>query len=127
MPNDLLTSTARGNAPGLPGGALDVEGATPETLLEERYGQLYFGTSWQRGLPGSLNRSHPQYTWFVDMQAGWQWGYQEVNYGISTGRGMEVVGDDELAFSMGYQSAPQNGDGESGGTAAITYSTRFGR
>ncbi|SNS52605.1 tetratricopeptide repeat protein [Pseudomonas segetis] len=127
LPNDLLTSTARGNAPGLPGGALDVEGATPETLLEERYGQLYFGTSWQRGLPGSLNRSHPQYTWFVDMQAGWQWVDQEVNYGISTGLGMEVVGDDELAFSMGYQSAPQNGDGESGGTAAITYSTRFGR
>ncbi|WP_339489355.1 tetratricopeptide repeat protein [Pseudomonas sp. EL_65y_Pfl2_R95] len=127
LPEDLLTSAALGNAPGLAGGALDEEGATPETLLEERYGQLYLGTNFQRGLPGSLNRSHPQYTWFVDMQAGWQWVEQEVNYAISTGVGMEVIGDDELAFSMGYQSAPQNGDGEAGGTAAITYSTRFGR
>ncbi|MFI8482331.1 tetratricopeptide repeat protein [Pseudomonas sp. NPDC078700] len=127
LPDDLLTSAANANASGLSGGALDVEGATPETLLEERYGQLYVGTSFQRGLPGSLNRSHPQYTWFVDMQAGWQWVDQEVNYAISTGLGMEVIGDDELAFSMGYQSAPQNGDGEAGGTAAITYSTRFGR
>lgn len=132
LPDDLLKQMEVDDLNGDPvivqmGGALSVDDATPETLLEERYGQLYVGTNFQRGLPGSLNRSHPQYTWFVDMQAGWQWVEQEVNYAISTGVGMEVIGDDELAFSMGYQSAPQNGDGEPGGTAAITYSTRFGR
>lgn len=132
LPEDLLARREVVNGDGdaffVPlGGALAEDDATPETLLEERYGQLYLGTSWQRGLPGSLNRSHPQYTWFVDMQAGWQWVEQEINYAISTGVGVEVLGDDELAFSMGYQSAPQNGDGEPGGTAAITYSTRFGR
>lgn len=132
LPDDLLVrkvfTDADGDESFLPqGGALAEDDATPETLLEARYGQLYVGTSFQRGLPGSLNRSHPQYTWFVDMQAGWQWVEEDINYAISTGVGMEVLGDDELAVSMGYQSAPQNGDGEAGGTAAITYSSRFGR
>ncbi|HCP54115.1 MULTISPECIES: tetratricopeptide repeat protein [Pseudomonas] len=132
LPDDLLVRKEVVNDNGddffIPlGGALAVDDATPETLLEERYGQLYLGTSWQRGLPGSLNRSHPQFTWFVDLQAGWQWVEQDINYAVSTGVGMEVLGDDELAFSMGYQSAPQNGNGEPGGTAAITYSSRFGR
>jgi hypothetical protein len=31
------------------------------------------------------------------------------NYGINTGIGVEVLGDDELALTFGYQSAPQAG------------------
>ena len=34
---------------------------------------------------------------------------------------------DELAFTFGYQSAPQGGGGDAGGTLGVTYSTRFGR
>ncbi|MNC80064.1 hypothetical protein D3C75_1327290 [compost metagenome] len=63
----------------------------------------------------------------LDVNAGWQWLDNTVNYGFSTGIGMEVFGDDELALTMGYQSAPEGGGGESGGTVGVSYSLRFGR
>ena len=106
---------------------LDVETVTAADLLQSRYGQLYVGTTWRRGIPGALVRSKPQYTWLVDMTAGWQWTDQTFNYGINTGVGFEVLGDDELALTFGYQSAPQGGDGKSGGTLGMSYGVRFGR
>ncbi|MCP1499544.1 hypothetical protein J2Y86_004251 [Pseudomonas migulae] len=96
-------------------------------LLQSRYGQLYVGSSWRRGIPGALVRTKPQYTWLVDVTAGWQWLDQTFNYGINTGIGFEVLGDDELALTFGYQSAPQGGDGQSGGTLGVSYGVRFGR
>jgi hypothetical protein len=96
-------------------------------LLQSRYGQLYVGSSWRRGIPGALVRTKPQYTWLVDVTAGWQWLDQTFNYGLNTGIGFEVLGDDELALTFGYQSAPQGGDGKSGGTLGVSYGVRFGR
>ena len=105
----------------------DPETVKASDLLQSRYGQLYVGTTWRRGIPGALVRSKPQYTWLVDMTAGWQWTDQTFNYGINTGVGFEVLGDDELALTFGYQSAPQGGDGKSGGTLGMSYGVRFGR
>ncbi|VVM81719.1 hypothetical protein PS645_02306 [Pseudomonas fluorescens] len=104
----------------------------PETvlasdLLQSTYSQLYVGSSWRRGLPGALVRTKPQYTWLVDVTAGWQWLDQTFNYGINTGIGVQVLGDDELALTFGYQSAPQGGDGQAGGTLGVSYGVRFGR
>lgn len=96
-------------------------------LLQSRYGQLYVGSTWRRGIPGALVRTKPQYTWLVDVTAGWQWLDQTFNYGLNTGIGFEVLGDDELALTVGYQSAPQGGDGKSGGTLGVSYGVRFGR
>ncbi|WP_437880228.1 tetratricopeptide repeat protein [Pseudomonas sp. LRF_L74] len=109
------------------GGPLRIEEARASDLLQSRYGQLYVGTTLRRGLPGSLNRERPQYTWLVDLMTGWQWTDNTINYGINVGLGMEVIGDDELAFTFGYQSAPRGGNGEPGGVLGMTYSTRFGR
>ncbi|MDZ5433345.1 tetratricopeptide repeat protein [Pseudomonas fluorescens] len=106
---------------------LDIETVTASDLLQSRYGQLYVGSSWRRGLPGALVRTKPQYTWLVDLTAGWQWTDSTFNYGINTGIGVEVLGDDELAFTFGYQSAPQGGDGKAGGTLGVSYGVRFGR
>lgn len=120
--NALLT-----DLPTLAGGPLRAEEAIALDLLQEEYGQLYVGSSWRRGFPGALNRTRGQYTWLVDVLAGWQWTDSTFNYGVSTGLGIEVLGDDELAFSVGYQSAPRGGDGEAGGTLGVSYSLRFGR
>ncbi|WDH20030.1 tetratricopeptide repeat protein [Pseudomonas chlororaphis] len=117
------------------GGGIDLAGAgledpnqiTSQTLLQKRYGQLFFGSSWRRGFPGALNRTRGQYTWLVDVSSGWQWTDNTINYAVSTGVGTEVIGDDELAVTFGYQSAPQGGTGKSGGTAGVSYSVRFGR
>lgn len=109
------------------GGPLRVEEPSALDLLQDAYGQVYVGSSWRRGFPGALNRTRAQYTWLVDVMAGWQWTDSTFNYGVSTGIGMEVLGDDELAFSVGYQSAPRGGEGEAGGTLGVSYSLRFGR
>ncbi len=106
---------------------LDVNAVTADNLLQSRYGQLYVGTTWRRGIPGALVRTKPQYTWLVDVTAGWQWTDQTFNYGMNTGIGFEVLGGDELALTVGYQSAPQGGDGKSGGTLGMSYGVRFGR
>lgn len=99
----------------------------PADYLQERFGQVYVASTWRRGFPGALNRETPQYSWLVDVLAGWQWTEQQVGYAINAGVGTRLLGDDELAFTLGYQSAPRNGDGEPGGTLSLTYSTRFGR
>lgn len=113
--------------PSLAGGPLRADEAVAADLLQEEYGQLYLGSSWRRGFPGAINRTRGQYTWLVDVLAGWQWTDSTFNYGVSTGLGLEVFGDDELAITVGYQSAPQGGDGEAGGTLGVSYSLRFGR
>lgn len=79
MPDDLLAAH---------GGALALDGARSQDLLQDRYGQVYLGSTWRRGFPGALNRSRPQYTWIVDTLAGWQWTEKEFNYGIDLGIGM---------------------------------------
>jgi hypothetical protein len=63
----------------------------------------------------------------IDTLAGWQWTERQFNYGINVGIGVELFGDDELAMTLGYQSAPRGGEGDPGGSLGITYSTRFGR
>ena len=110
-------------------GAQAVDVTTPlsaSDLLQARYGQVYVGSSWRRGMPGALNRTQPQYTWLVDVTAGWPWVDKTFNYGIDTGIGMVLLGDDELALKVGYQSSPQGGAG-AGGTLGVSYGLRFGR
>ena len=52
LPDDLLAAH---------GGALTLDGARSQDLLQDRYGQVYLGSTWRRGFPGALNRSRPQY------------------------------------------------------------------
>ncbi|UAW99488.1 tetratricopeptide repeat protein [Halopseudomonas nanhaiensis] len=109
------------------GGALRVDAVAADTLLQDEFGRVYAGTSLQRGIPGALNRTRGQYTWSLDLLAGWQFTDSSFVYGINAGIGVELLGDDELAITGGYQSAPRGGGGEPGGTLGLTYSLRFGR
>lgn len=127
--NRTLDDLASGNGGPVknPDDPLESPTVLASDLLQSRYGQLYVGSSWRRGMPGALNRTRPQYTWLVDVTAGWQWFDRSFNYGLSTGVGVEILGDDELALTLGYQSAPQGGDGQSGGILGVSYGVRFGR
>ena len=98
-----------------------------DQLLPERVGQFYVGSQWRRGLPGALNRTRGQYTWLLDTSTGWDWEEQSMTYAINAGLGVELLGDDELSLTGGYQSAPIGGDGDSGGNVNLSYSVRFGR
>ncbi|SDS01675.1 Tetratricopeptide repeat-containing protein [Halopseudomonas xinjiangensis] len=109
------------------GGALRLDSVAANTFLDEEFGRVYAGTSIQRGIPGALNRTRAQYTWSLDLLAGWQFINSSFVYGINAGIGIELLGDDELAITGGYQSAPRGSGGEPGGTLGLTYSHRFGR
>lgn len=112
----------------LPTYPINNEPLTTSSLLVEKYKYAYLGTSLQRGTPGFLNRTEPQYTWLVDAIVGYQWPNNKITYAISTGIGIEVLGDDELAFNFGYQSAPKSQfKSKPGGTLDVNYSLRFGR
>ena len=97
-------------------------------MLVEKYKYAYLGTSLQRGVPGFLNRTEPQYTWMIDAVVGQQWPENKITYSISAGIGTEVFGDDELALNFAYQSAPKSQlKSKPGGTLGVSYSLRFGR
>lgn len=100
---------------------------TADQLLPERVGRVYVGSHLSRGMPGALNRTRGQYTWLLDTSLGWDWEDQSSNFSVTGGVGIEIFGDDELAFTAGYQSAPIGGAGKAGGTATLSYSSRFGR
>jgi hypothetical protein len=116
------------------GGALELDRFNPVRqdritagdLLQERYGQVFIGSTWRRGSPGNLGRTSPQYTWLLDTNAGWQWQDHTFNYGVAAGIGFSVLGGDELAVKLGYQSAPQGAGGKAGGVLNISYSVRLG-
>lgn len=109
------------------GGVINQGDLTAEELLPDRVGRFYVGSQLRRGYPGALNRTRGQYTWLLDTATGWDWVEQSMNYSVNAGVGVEVLGDDELSFTAGYQSEPVGGDGEPGGTVNISYSSRFGR
>ncbi|MCJ8168929.1 tetratricopeptide repeat protein [Atopomonas sediminilitoris] len=118
LPDDLLAAN---------GGVLRLDEPTPADLLPARFGEIYVGSLFKRGIPGHLNRYMPQFTWLVDTQVGYQWPERSIAYNVNVGLGVEVLGDDELALMYGYSSAPSGGGGEAGGQWQLTYSTRFGR
>ncbi len=109
------------------GGALRLGAVTAQTFLDDEFGRVYAGTSLQRGIPGALNRIRAQYSWSLDLLAGWQFTDSSFVYAINAGVGFALLGDDELAITGGYQSAPRGSGGEPGGTLGLTYSLRFGR
>lgn len=112
----------------LPVNPADKTAFNTNSLLSEKYKYAYLGTTLQRGTPGFLNRTEPQYTWILDAVIGRQWPENKMTYSLSAGIGTQVFGDDELAFTFGYQSAPKSQlDSQSGGTIGVSYSARFGR
>ncbi|SDS95703.1 Tetratricopeptide repeat-containing protein [Halopseudomonas sabulinigri] len=125
--NNRLDSTNLSSLLSSNGGVVNQGDLTTEELLPERVGRFYVGSQLRRGFPGALNRTRGQYTWLLDTAAGWDWVEQGMTYSVNAGVGIEVLGDDELSFTTGYQSAPLGGDGESGGNVNISYSSRFGR
>ncbi|HKM26490.1 MAG TPA: biofilm formation protein PelB, partial [Thiopseudomonas sp.] len=112
----------------LPNYPVDNEPLNTSSLLVEKYKYAYIGTSLQRGTPGALNRTVPQYSWMIDAVVGHQWPDKKITYAVTAGIGTEVFGDDELALNVGYQSAPKSQfENKPGGTLGVSYSLRFGR
>lgn len=127
MQRNKLTNSSLDSLLVANGGVVRQSALNADQLLPERVGRVYVGSHLSRGTPGALNRTRGQYTWLLDTSLGWDWEDQSSNFSVTGGVGIEVLGDDELAFTAGYQSAPIGGAGKAGGTATLSYSSRFGR
>lgn len=99
--------------------------ASPGTLLAEDYERIGLTTRWQHGEPGALYRTTPEPRYFVGLGAGYVLSTSSPDFGIDIGVGWRVVGDDDLALSLGYTS--DGLDGNSRTDLNLTYTLYFGR
>ncbi|MEC7377863.1 MAG: hypothetical protein VX421_09620, partial [Pseudomonadota bacterium] len=99
--------------------------ASPGTLLAENYERIGLTTRWQHGEPGALYRTTPEPRYFVGLGAGYVLSTSSPDFGIDIGVGWRVVGDDDLALSLGYTS--DGLDGNSRTDLNLTYTLYFGR
>jgi Tfp pilus assembly protein PilF len=78
-----------------------------DSVLTSKFGRIGIGTTLQHGDPGHLVHREASPHWLLDMDAGYQWLSKRVDWGIAGGLGWRVLGDDELALTMGYASDNQ--------------------
>lgn len=99
--------------------------SSPGTLVAEDYERVGLATRWYHGEPGALYRTSPEPRFFVGLGAGYVLSTSSPDFGVDLGFGWRVVGDDDLALSLGYTS--DGLDGSSRTDLNLTYTLYFGR
>lgn len=98
-----------------------------DTILPEDYGQVFIGTTLQRGDLHALNARTPSPRYLVNAAVAYQWPLSQVSFAVSFGLGWRIMGNDELALTYGYNSKPLGGQGDAAQDIRLSYSYRFGR
>ena len=99
--------------------------ATPGSLLADNYERIGIETRWYHGEPHALYRTTAEPRFFVGLGAGYVLSTSSPDFGVDLGVGWRVVGDDDLAFSLGYTS--DGLDGSARTDLNLTYTLYFGR
>lgn len=99
--------------------------ASPQTLLTDEYQRVGINTRWYHGEPQALYRTTPEPRFFVGLGTGYVLSTSRPDFRADLGFGWRVVGDDDLAFSVGYSS--EGLDGSSRTNLNLTYTLYFGR
>ncbi|MGI9287317.1 MAG: hypothetical protein ACR2P1_18180, partial [Pseudomonadales bacterium] len=100
---------------------------SPDTILPEDYGQVFIGTTLQRGDLHALNVRTPSPRYLFNTAIAYQWPLSQVSFAVSFGLGWRIMGNDELALTYGYNSKPLGGQGDAAQDIRLSYSYRFGR
>ncbi|MGI9292530.1 MAG: tetratricopeptide repeat protein [Pseudomonadales bacterium] len=100
---------------------------SPDTILPEDYGQVFIGTTLQRGDLHALNARTPSPRYLFNTAVAYQWPLSQVSFAVSFGLGWRIMGNDELALTYGYNSKPLGGQGDAAQDIRLSYSYRFGR
>lgn len=99
--------------------------ASPGSLITEDYERIGVESRWFHGEPHALYRSAPEPRFFVGLAAGYVLSTSSPDFGVDLGMGWRVVGDDDLALSLGYTS--DGLDGSARADLNLTYTLYFGR
>lgn len=106
---------------------LSSTGLGAQALLPQEFGQFVLGSSWQHGDLHSLNARAPTPRYLLNTSMSYQWPRNELGFAVELGLGWRLFGNDELALSYRYNSAPIGTDGNSAQDIRVSYSYRFGR
>ena len=74
-------------------------------FLTERYQRLAIGQQWARGQVGEPGPQQPHYRYFLDTAVGYNLVTDNVDYALSFGFGIRLLGNDELFIKSNWQSA----------------------
>lgn len=74
------------------------------SILTDRYGRIGIGSRLQHGIPGIIAHQLASPHWLLDLNAGYQWTSNRLDWAFSSGFGWRVFGDDELALTASYNS-----------------------
>jgi tetratricopeptide (TPR) repeat protein len=99
--------------------------ASPGNLIAEDYERIGLGSRWFHGEPHALYRTAPEPRFFVGLAAGYVLSTSSPDFGVDLGMDWRVVGDDDLALSLGYTS--DGLDGSARTDLNLTYTLYFGR
>lgn len=95
------------------------------TILTNRYGRIGIGSRLQHGIPGIIAHELASPHWLLDLNTGFQWTSNRIDWALASGFGWRVFGDDELALTTSYNS--DNRGAGSTYTLWLGYTKYFGR
>lgn len=96
-----------------------------DSFLPKHFARLGVSTTWYHGRVHDLNHQVPAPRWHVTLDVGYQWLRDVTDFGLQTGVGWRVFGDDELGFSYQWQS--ENALGNPNWTFWLSYNRALGR
>ncbi len=99
--------------------------ASPGSLITEDYERIGVESRWFHVEPHALYRTAPEPRFFVGLAAGYVLSTSSPDFGVDLGMGWRVVGDDDLALSLGYTS--DGLDGSARTDLNLTYTLYFDR
>lgn len=92
-------------------------------VVTEDYRRFGIGSRWQKGQASGLDSLQVGTSWFVDTRAGYVLSSDSVDFGVSAGMGIPLLGRDRLSVSGGWQSDTL--DGSASASVQATYTLYF--
>lgn len=83
---------------------------TSDDFLDEKYQRISLGQRFWHGNPGAPGPTAPSPRYWFDSSVGYNLVTDQADLTLSSGLGWRIIGNDELYFSIDWQSQDRNGD-----------------
>lgn len=95
---------------------------TSADFLDDRYQRISIGQRFWHGSPGTPGSTAPSPRYWLDGSVGYNFETYRADMTLNSGLGWRIIGNDELYFSVDWQSQDRNGDQSSKTTLGYFYS-----
>lgn len=92
-------------------------------FIEESFSRLSIGQKVSQGNPGQQGALTPSPRYWLDTSLGYNFAAEQIDFGLSSGFGWRILGNDELYFSLDWQS--QNTNNEESFNLSLGYYYNF--